>query len=277
MRQIADVSFVLSAVMCVVAIAVLLTVPRRAGVHWLLGFLVLTLVAQLGFYIPNLLLRSGAWDVARFREINEPLSVFFQFVRLAAWGSMLGFLFALKTWLSAAGSGAGAEQAWRVTPGEPDAAVQPAGALYGVHGWLKFIVIGNLYIAPVLVGVQLVVAWVGFVALAGRNPGILLVGAAATAVDVVLIYMGIEAARALRDIRPRAVQQMKRLLLLRLGWTLLGTPLMLAGWALAGLDPQALLPDIVKNFVLGVLGFAVGWTYFRMSKRVKATYPDWNA
>jgi hypothetical protein len=277
MRLIVDIAFFLSAGLCIAAIAILLTSAKRAGIHWLLGFLVLTLVSQFGFYVPNLLLRSGVLDPIRFREINEPLSVVFQFLRVAAWASLLGFVFALKSWLGSPGKGVGATEARHLSPALPDGPVHPPDALYGVHGWLKFIVIGNLYLAPVLVGLQLIMAWVGFVMLAERHPGILLVGFAATAVDGVLIYMGIDAARALRDLRSRAVQQMRRLLLLRLGWTLLGAPLMLAGWALSGLDPQALMPDIVKSLVLGVVGFAVGWTYFKLSKRVKATYPDWNA
>lgn len=148
--------------------------------------------------------------------------------------------------------------------------------LYGVKGWLKFIVVGNLYFAPIFIGLRNIVAWIGFVAMAEEHPGIILIGLLSTGVDSVLTYMGIQAARALRDIRTGAVQQFKHLLKLRLGWTLLGSPLLFLGWSLSGLDPEGLFPDAIKSVVLGVIGFTIGWSYFSVSKRVKATYPDWN-
>lgn len=147
----------------------------------------------------------------------------------------------------------------------------------GVRGWLKFIVISNLYLAPVFIALQYILAWGGFVLLAGDYPGIILVGLALACVDGVLVYLGIQAGRALRDIRPGAVQQMRHLLKLRLGLTILGAPLLVGGWSLCGLDPDDIVPRVIKGVVLGGIGFTIGWTYFRVSKRVKATYPDWNA
>ena len=157
---------------------------------------------------------------------------------------------------------------------EPTSAVNPA--LYGVKGWLKFIVIGNLYLAPIFIVLLYVMAWIGFVVLAEEHPNIILVGLLLTGVDGVLTYMGIQAARSLRDIRAGAVQQMKHLLKLRLGWTLLGALLSFLGWSLSGLDPENLIPGAIKSVVLGVIGFTIGWSYFSVSKRVRATYPDWN-
>jgi len=91
------------------------------------------------------------------------------------------------------------------------------------------------------------------------------------------VYMGIQAGRALRDIRAGAVQQMIRLLKLRLGWVFVGTPLPFIGWSLVGLDSEDLIPGALKSVVLGVLGFTVGWLYFSRSRGVRNTYPDWNA
>jgi len=133
-----------------------------------------------------------------------------------------------------------------------------------------------LYRAPIFIGLRIIVEWIGFFILARKHPGIILVGLLSTGVDFVLMYMGIQAARTLRDIRTGAVQQFKHLLKLRLGWTLLGAPLLFLGWSLSGLDPRDLFPDVIKSVVLGVIGFTIGWSYFSVSKRVKATYPDWN-
>lgn len=157
------------------------------------------------------------------------------------------------------------------------AASSDPDALRGVAGWLKFFVIGNIYLAPIFLGLQYLLAWIGFIFMAKENPGIIILGLMTTAVDGVLVYMGIQAGRALRDVRARAVQQMKQLLKLRLGWVLIGTPLSFLGWSLAGLDPADLASGALKGVVVGVLGFTVGWLYFNRSKRVRNTYPDWHA
>jgi hypothetical protein len=145
----------------------------------------------------------------------------------------------------------------------------------GVAGWLKLIVIGNLYIAPVVIALQYLLAWVGFMALAEDYPGILIVGAVVTIVDGILTYMGIQAAIALRDIKSGAVRQMKELLKLRLGWAFFGGLVSFIGWSYAGLDAEGIIPGAIRNALLGVVGFTVAWTYFSVSRRVKATYPDW--
>ena len=149
--------------------------------------------------------------------------------------------------------------------------------LYGVKGWLKFIVITNLYVAPILVGLQYILAWNKFILLAGDYPGVIFAGIISIGVDGFLVYLGIRAAVALRDIRPGAVQQVRRLLKLRLALILIEAPLLVLAWSLAGLDLKDYIPGIVKGVVAGAIGFVVGWTYFKVSKRVKATYPDWNA
>jgi len=169
------------------------------------------------------------------------------------------------------------------TAGEELAASRPVDTvpghrdrLYGVKGWLKFIVVSNLYLAPIFIGLRFIVAWIGFIDMAKEHPGIILVGLLMTGGDSVIIYMGIQAARALRDIRTGAVQQFKHLLKLRLGWSLLGASLLFLGWSLSGLDPRDIFLDVIKTVVLGVIGFTISWSYFSLSKRVKATYPDWN-
>jgi hypothetical protein len=160
---------------------------------------------------------------------------------------------------------------------DPGEVILETNRHYGVHGWLKLIVVGNLYIAPIAIGLQYLLAWIGFLALADDHPGVIILGLLVTGVDGVLTYMGIQAAIALRDIRPGAVQQMKYLLQLRLGWAFLGGLVSFVGWSFVGLDADQLIASATRTLLVGVIGFTVGYTYFSVSKRVKATYPDWNA
>ncbi len=164
-------------------------------------------------------------------------------------------------------------QAARAAP-EPRGEHDRLDASYhGVRGWLNFIVIANLYIGPVIVGLRLIFAWIGFAVLYEDHPTVILTALITTPVEVLLTYLGVQAAKSLRDIRPGAVQQIKRLLKLRLGWQLVGVLVA----PLSGLDLQDLIPAMIRSVVVGIAAFAIGWIYFSVSRKVKATYPDWNA
>jgi hypothetical protein len=39
---------------------------------------------------------------------------------------------------------------------------------------------------------------------------------------------------------------------------------------------ELLLPGSIKAVVSSVIGFSIWFSYFNVSKRVKATYADWN-
>lgn len=144
--------------------------------------------------------------------------------------------------------------------------------LYGVHGWLKFWVVMNLYVGPIIFGLRQILAWIGYTMLADEHPGIILVGLIDTAVSGFLVVRGIQIAIGLRDIKPRAVQNAKALLKLCLAWTFVGIPINF----LSGLDAEQLLPGILKGVLTGVISFAIWYSYLNGgSKRVQATYPDW--
>ena len=295
MKNVGDIGFWLTTALCIAAVVVLVSSVSLRGKGLLFGFLILSLLSYVGFYVPTLLLRNGVMTIDTYREFIEPASAVFTVLRVTGWALLLAFVVGLQSVQQTGGAILGRfpesstemnEQERLITGtagGEPaaerplDTVSRHRDPLYGVKGWLKFIVIGNLYLAPIFIGLQYIFAWIGFVHLAEDHPGIIVVGLLSTGVDGVLTYMGIQAARALRDIRARAVQGMKRLLRLRLGFGLLGAPLSVLGWSLSGLDPAAVIPDAVKGVVLGVIGFAIGFSYFSVSKRVKATYPDWNA
>ena len=151
------------------------------------------------------------------------------------------------------------------------AAPDTANPLYGVHGWLKFWVVMNLYVGPIIFALRQILAWIGYTILADEHPGIMLVGLIDTAVSGFLVVRGIQIAIGLRDIKPRAVQNAKALLQLCLGWTFVGIPINF----LSGLDAEQLLPGILKGVLTSVISFAIWYSYLNVSKRVQATYPDW--
>ena len=130
----------------------------------------------------------------------------------------------------------------------------------------------NMYIAPVLFGIQQIMGFIGFGILAEDYPGIIVVGLIEAAVGIFLVVKWIMIARRLRDIVPGVVQEAKRWLLISLAWSVLSTPLVF----MSGMDAEDVMLGAVKQLVGGVIAFAIWYSYFNVSKRVKATYPDWN-
>ena len=150
------------------------------------------------------------------------------------------------------------------SPGTEHGASTPPNSLYGVKGWLKFFVVVNMYIAPVLFGIQLILGFVGLVALSEEYPSAVIVGLIEAAVGIFFTVKWILIARRLRDIVPGVVPEAKRWLLILLVWRLFDCPLalMLGGES----------PDVIKGLLQAVIGFAIWFSYFNVSKRVKATY-----
>ncbi|MGI6495007.1 MAG: DUF2569 family protein [Kiritimatiellia bacterium] len=150
--------------------------------------------------------------------------------------------------------------------------VDTTNPLYGVRGWLMFFVVVHMYISPVVSVIQLTLAIIGFGMLAEDYPGIVGVGLIEIVVDLFFVVKWILIARELRDIVPGAVQKTKKWLLISLAWNVLSSLLAF----MAGIDAEEIMPDVIQGLVKGVIGFAIWYSYFNVSKRVKATYPDWN-
>jgi hypothetical protein len=149
----------------------------------------------------------------------------------------------------------------------------PINPFYGVKGWLKMLIVVNLYIAPVIFVIRYIMGWIDVTGVANRYPGLVLVLFLETLVGGFFIWKFIQMAKDLRDIKPGVVQEVKKWLKLNLGWIILDAPLSL----ISGIDAEYLLPSMIKGIILGIVGFAIWYSYFNVSKRVKATYPDWNA
>ena len=92
-----------------------------------------------------------------------------------------------------------------------------------------------------------------------------------TVVDAIFVCKWISIATDLRDIKPRAVQETKRWLKLSLGLVVLSAVL---SFFMPGMDPKNLFIVTIRKVVFGLFGFVIWYTYFNVSKRVKATYPD---
>ena len=143
--------------------------------------------------------------------------------------------------------------------------------LYGVRGWLKFFVINALYISPII-----------FVALRIRDyffyydldyhqffhPLVFyrfcIIGFFVCRWMIIAIH--------LRNIRPRAVQEAKLWLKMSFGWIILDR---LPDLVLGGGMSYDALGILIVTMVVALIIVAIWFSYFKVSKRVKATYTDW--
>jgi hypothetical protein len=151
------------------------------------------------------------------------------------------------------------------TPDHPD-------PYKGVKGWLKLFVVMNLYVGPVLFVLGGIIGLAGTAMVAEDYPGLVLVVMIETAVAGFLVWKWIQIAKNLRDIVPGVVQEAKLWLKIGLGWVFLDIPIAF----MSGLEPELLAPGIVQDVVFSLISFAIWHSYFSVSKRVRATYPDWD-
>jgi len=149
--------------------------------------------------------------------------------------------------------------------------VSPPNPLCGVNGWLKFFVVVYLYIAPIIFMLVCIMAWSGFFIFiedySGRTFFILTLE---TAVSGFLVWKWIQIARRLRDIQPGVIQEAKAWLKITLGLSIISIPLSY----ISGMNAEELLPSAIKGVVAALILFAIWYSYFSISKRIKATYPD---
>jgi hypothetical protein len=144
--------------------------------------------------------------------------------------------------------------------------------LYGVKGWLKFFVIVNIYIAPIIFLLNHIFAWVTYIEIQDEYPYIIISGAIFSIVGVIFVLKWIQIGMNLREIKAGAVREAKEWLRIALIWTFIRIPLEF----ISGIDSEYLLPGIMKNVILGLISFSIWYSYFNVSKRIRATYSDWN-
>ena len=144
-------------------------------------------------------------------------------------------------------------------------------SLCGVRGWLKLWVVMDLYVHPVIFFLNQTYLRDLNLRLLGSGPGAFLVNIICAVVGLFLIVRGMQVAIALRDVRPRAVQKAKQLLKLWFAWALVSTPML----SLLQLNGNIVFLSLVLGVLMSTVRFAIWFSYFNVSKRVQATYPDW--
>ncbi len=133
------------------------------------------------------------------------------------------------------------------------------GALRRVGGLLRFYVVVRIYLAPIFS----VLSFIVVLASGSIVRSFLFV----EAVHILLIIAGIQVGIALRDTKPRAVQVVRGWLIACLLWAII-SPFILF---FCGLPSNLLLQETI----MPLISFAIWYSYFKVSKRVRTTYPDW--
>jgi hypothetical protein len=144
-----------------------------------------------------------------------------------------------------------------------------------VKGWLKFFVAMKLYVAPVLFVSGQTISWFTSSEFALGHPRIILLWLMQTAVQGLLTLKWIQISLHLWNFHVGVVQEAKTWLKIELGWTIVGTVLNVLFFSGVHSSAYAAYP-IAGSVGGGVLYFGIWYSYFCVSKRVRATYPDWS-
>jgi len=251
----------------IIVIVLAATRGKFPGKPWLMAYLSIGLAVMLAWRLPGLLVTFEALNFSPL-QFHETFGLPINLIGLVGFCMLIPFVMAMGN-LPPLPAG---EAAYAGVRQEALPTGDAANPLFGVHGWLKLFVVVNMYISPVVFGIRQIMAFVGFGMLAGRYPGIVVVGLFEAAVGLFFIVKWIGIARGLRDIVPGIVQEVKKWLLISLVWNIVSAPLVL----MSGLDARDVMPDVIKQLLSGIVGFAIWYSYFNVSLRVKATYPDWN-
>ncbi|HMK43698.1 MAG TPA: hypothetical protein VK445_06130 [Dissulfurispiraceae bacterium] len=265
---------ILTIAVWIAIIIVLLDCPKTKGRTWLLSFSGLSLGSNAGFMIMGFL--RPYFGISG--DMMTVFSTVLNAASLAAIACLLAFVLDLKNesknQIPAATTVSYPQEPTMQPPAPPaGTASDTDNPLHGIKGWLKMIVVVNLYIGPALFVIGQLISWTLYIQLAHRYPGVIVVGLITAAGWGYIVYRGIQVARDLRDIKPRAVQNARFVLKLSLAWALVSIPIQF----LSGLDPERLVVDAIKTLVTSSVSFAIWYSYFNCSRRVEATYPDWKA
>ncbi len=141
----------------------------------------------------------------------------------------------------------------------------------GIGGWLSFFIVIYLYFIPTLFVPAVIMDFIKYRALAEQYPSIILFGAVAYIARIYILILGIKAAKALKDIKPLAVQGVCAFIIKAYFLSFFTIP--------ASFVSQQHKGDAISNVLLQILMSTIGaviWSlYFKKSKRVQATYSDW--
>lgn len=165
---------------------------------------------------------------------------------------------------------AGDVTAWRAAEMNPlrrERTDDDSDAKYrGIGGWLSFFIIMTMYVVPALSLIILGIAVANYGpflgAIPASNPHVLSLALQSILLLAALVW-GIIAARRLQTMRPRCVQFTKLALL---GGGVLSIIVAMIGATTVSFQ----IADVLRP----IAGTVIWYSYFSVSKRVKATYPD---
>ena len=157
-------------------------------------------------------------------------------------------------------------------PVPPPLTSAPAEPRYkGVGGWLLLLCLVLTVFGPLITLGSFAAGYSETSKYFDQFPGLLVITVIDTFLSVGLMAFSVYAGTGLWSIRPGAVQMAKRFLLCFLGYHAIGAILpFMAG--LPSAVNEALIAQIAKDTIRGVISFAVWYSYLNKSKRVSATY-----
>jgi Protein of unknown function (DUF2569) len=145
---------------------------------------------------------------------------------------------------------------------------------YGYGGWLVFFCIVVIFVAPLFALISGAVAFSQVGEVADRYPSLL----ALTFVELIggigVVIFGVVAGLKLRRLQRGAVGLAKGYLIARLVWAVLTLGLPAMGGDLPSEVTEVMMIEAVKGLVQAIIGFAIWFSYFNVSKRIKATFPE---